>query len=102
MEKTILVCGRMFDGRADALLGPAEILIEGDTIAEIAETAGRPAGVRVIDLGDRTASPGFIDTHVHLCVDGLDLARQTLQSSTAKRVMVMGGCSRRRKGSQAR
>lgn len=84
MAKTILVCGRIFDGRADALRGPAEILIEGDTIAEIADTAGRPAGARVIDLGDHTVSPGFIDTHVHLCVDGLDLARQTLQGPTAK------------------
>ncbi len=69
MEKTILACGRMFDGRADALIGPTEILIEGDTIAEIAETTGRPAGVRVIDLSDHTASPGFIGTHVHPCVD---------------------------------
>lgn len=84
MAKTILVCGGLFDGRSDALLGPAEILIEGDTIAEIGETVGRQAGARVIDLGDRAVSPGFIDTHVHLCVDGLDLARQTLQCATAK------------------
>jgi imidazolonepropionase-like amidohydrolase len=84
MAKTILVCGGLFDGRSDALLGPAEILIEGDTIAEIGATVGRPAGARVIDLGDRTVSPGFIDTHVHLCVDGLDLAHQTLQCSTVK------------------
>lgn len=84
MAKTILICGRLFDGRSDVLLGPTEILIEGDTIAGIGETVGRPAGATVIDLGDRTASPGFIDTHVHLCVDGLDLARQTLQGSTAK------------------
>jgi imidazolonepropionase-like amidohydrolase len=84
MATTILVCGALFDGRSDALRGPAEILIEGDAIAEIGEAVGRPAGSRVIDLADRTVSPGFIDTHVHLCVDGLDLARQTLQGSTAK------------------
>ncbi len=84
MAKTILICGRLFDGRSDVLIGPTEILIEGDTIAGMGETVGRPAGATVIDLGDRTVSPGFIDTHVHLCVDGLDLARQTLQGSTAK------------------
>jgi imidazolonepropionase-like amidohydrolase len=29
-------------------------------------------------------SPAFIDTHVHLCADGLNLARLTLQCSPAK------------------
>jgi imidazolonepropionase-like amidohydrolase len=77
MPKTILVCGGVFDGLCKERLGPAEILIEGDTIAAIGDSVGRPAGAKVIDLSDRTASPGFIDTHVHLCVDGLDLARQS-------------------------
>lgn len=84
MTKTVLACGRLFDGLSDALLGPTEILLDGDTIAEVGATVGRPPGARVIDLSDRTVSPGFIDTHVHLCVDGLDLARQTLQCSTTK------------------
>ncbi len=84
MTKTILACGALFDGLSEALLGPAEILVDGDTIAEVGATVARPPGAQVIDLGDRTVSPGFIDTHVHLCIDGLDLARQTLQGSTAK------------------
>jgi imidazolonepropionase-like amidohydrolase len=45
---------------------------------------GRPPGARVIDLPERTVSPGFIDTHVHLTIDAADLALQTLQSSAAK------------------
>jgi imidazolonepropionase-like amidohydrolase len=84
MSKTVLICGKLFDGVGDALRGPTEILIEDDAIAEISESVGRPDGARVVDLGDRTVTPGFIDTHVHLCVDGLKLMQQTLQCSAVK------------------
>ena len=84
MAKTVIICGKLFDGLADKMLGPTEILIEGDTIVEVSGSVGRPGGANVLDLSDRTVSPGFIDTHVHLCVDGLNLARQTLQCSPAK------------------
>ena len=84
MAKTVIICGKLFDGLADKMLGPTEILIEGDTIVEVSGSVGRPGGANVLDLSDRTVSPGFIDTHVHLCVEGLNLARQTLQCSPAK------------------
>jgi imidazolonepropionase-like amidohydrolase len=84
MAKTVIICGKLFDGLGDKMLGPTEILIEGDTIIEVSGSVGRPGGANVLDLSDRTISPGFIDTHVHLCVDGLNLARQTLQCSPAK------------------
>jgi imidazolonepropionase-like amidohydrolase len=84
MAKTIVLCGKLFDGLSDTIRGPAEILIEDDAIAEVSNSVGRPGGAKVVDLSDRTVSPGFIDTHVHLCVDGLNLARQTLQCSPAK------------------
>jgi len=84
MAKTVIVCGKLFDGLSDTVRGPAEILIEDDSIAEVSNSVGRPSGAKVVDLSDRTVSPGFIDTHVHLCIDGLNLARQTLQCSPAK------------------
>jgi imidazolonepropionase-like amidohydrolase len=84
MSKTVVVCARLFDGLSDTLAGPSEILIEDDVIADVGQAVGRPASATVIDLGDRTATPGFIDAHVHLCLDGLNLQKQVLQCSAAK------------------
>jgi imidazolonepropionase-like amidohydrolase len=84
MNATVLVCGEVFDGTSDTLTGPAEILVEDDRIANIGGSVGRPPAARVIDLSERTVSPGFIDTHVHLTMDASNLAAQTLASSAAK------------------
>ena len=84
MSATVLVCGKTFDGSSEELTGPAEILIEGNHIASIGRSVNRPSGAQVIDLSDRTVTPGFIDTHVHLTMDAANLAQQTLQSSASK------------------
>jgi imidazolonepropionase-like amidohydrolase len=84
MSRFVLVCGDVFDGLSDALTGPAEILIESNRITKIEQSVGRPSGAQIIDLSERTVSPGFIDTHVHLTMDASNLALQTLQSSAAK------------------
>ncbi len=84
MSKTVLACARSFDGRSDTLSGPTEILIENDLIAAVGPAVGRPGSATLIDLGDRTVMPGFIDTHVHLCLDGLNLRQQILQCSATK------------------
>lgn len=80
----VLRCGRLFDGVADRLTGPVEILVQGQRIADIAPSVRRPLDAQVIDLSHHTASPGFIDCHVHLTMDAANLARQTLVSSAAK------------------
>jgi len=84
MSKTVLTCARSFDGSSDVLGGPTELLIEDDLIVDAGPSVGRPASATVIDLGDRTLMPGFIDTHVHLCLDGLHLKEQVLQCSATK------------------
>ena len=84
MTVSVLLCGNVFDGLSDGLTGPAEILIEGNRISRIDRSVGRPPGARIIDLSDRTVSPGFIDTHVHLTMDAANLPAQTLESSAAK------------------
>jgi imidazolonepropionase-like amidohydrolase len=84
MDALVLVCGKVFDGISDSLTDPAEILVRGNRIAQIGRSVERPPGARVIDLSERTVSPGFIDTHVHLTMDAANLALQTLESSAAK------------------
>lgn len=84
MRATVLVCGKIFDGTSEELTGPAEILVAGNRIESIGRSISRPPGTRVIDLSDRTVSPGFIDTHVHLTMDAAHLVQQTLESSASK------------------
>ncbi len=50
MTVLVLVCGKVFDGLSDARSGPAEILVEGNRIAKVERSVGRPSGARVIDL----------------------------------------------------
>jgi imidazolonepropionase-like amidohydrolase len=43
-------------------------VVRGDHIVSVG-TAAAPAGARVIDLGDATLLPGFIDAHTHLTLE---------------------------------
>lgn len=84
MSATVLICGSVFDGVSESLIGPSEILVEGNRISSIGRSVEKPPGARIIDLSARTVSPGFIDTHVHLTMDAANLAKQTLESSASK------------------
>src|SRR5947209_3712575 len=50
----------------------AYVVVRGERIASIEHKA--PAGARVIELGEATVLPGFIDCHVHLLFDWSDLS----------------------------
>jgi|SRR5207253_780771 len=84
MTAVVLMCGRVFDGVSDSLKSKTEILVQDKRITAVGSSVQRPPGAQVIDLSDRTVSPGFIDTHVHLAMDASNLAKQTLLSSASK------------------
>ena len=84
VSASVLVCGAVFDGISEELRGRTEILVREGLISEIGDSVDRSDGAKVIDLSERTVSPGFIDTHVHLTMDASTLAQQTLESSAAK------------------
>ena len=64
-EKTIVLkSARMFDGHQ--MRTPGLVVVTGALIAAAGPGAAQPAGAQVIDLGDATLSPGFIDAHTHL------------------------------------
>ena len=66
---TVIKANRIFDGRSEKLLTNSYIRIEGDRILGVGSATRLPAGSDVIDLGDATLSPGFIDAHTHLSWD---------------------------------
>jgi len=63
--RTVVRAARMLDVESGRLLRDARVLIERDRILAV-NPASVPANVPVIDLGDVTLLPGFIDTHTHL------------------------------------
>jgi imidazolonepropionase-like amidohydrolase len=90
VSTSVLVCGAVFDGVSGEVRGRAEILVRDGAIAEMGRSVSRPEGAGLVDLSDRTVSPGFIDTHVHLTMDASALAQQTLQSAATKALTGLG------------
>ena len=60
-----LKAARMFDAKSDQVTTNAVIVVQGNKIVSVGGGA-IPADAQVIDLGDATLLPGFIDSHVHL------------------------------------
>ena len=56
----------VFDGKNEALIENANVLIEGNLIKTVSTDAIEADGAKVIDGGGRTLMPGLIDAHVHL------------------------------------
>ena len=71
-ETVVLKAARMFDGRGEAVSSPAFVVVKGSRIEAVGSDSALPAGARVIDLGDATLLPGFIDAHVHLTGESSD------------------------------
>ena len=64
-----LKAARLFDGKSKALLTNAVVIVQGDKITDAGSNLAIPQGAQVIDLGDATLSPGFMDAHTHLTAD---------------------------------
>jgi imidazolonepropionase-like amidohydrolase len=69
---TAIRAARMFDGKSNTTIPDAVVIVEGTTIKAAGAHLAVPAGAKVIDLGDATILPGFIDAHTHLSDEGSD------------------------------
>ena len=69
-DQTIaLKAARLFDGKSNALVQNGVVIVQGDKIVDAGSNLPIPSGAQVIDLGDATLSPGFMDAHTHLTAD---------------------------------
>lgn len=64
----VLKAARLIDGTGAAAISNAVIVIDDNRIAAVgpASSVNVPANAKIIDLGDVTLLPGFIDAHTHL------------------------------------
>jgi len=104
-EKTyVLKAARLFDGKSDSPVVPGLIVVTGGKIVAIGASAKVSPGAEVIDLGDATLLPGFIDAHTHLTFPYSDdykqeelnrlqktVAERALDASVNARVTLMAG-----------
>jgi imidazolonepropionase-like amidohydrolase len=65
----VLKAARLFDGKSKTLVTNAVVVVQGDKIVDAGSNLPIPQNAQVIDLGDATLSPGFIDAHTHLTFD---------------------------------
>src|SRR5436190_5774213 len=68
-QSIALKAARMFDGKSNALAQNAVVIVLGDKIVDAGSNLPTPNDAQVIDLGDATLSPGFMDAHTHLTLD---------------------------------
>ncbi len=66
--RTVIRAARVFDGVSDGYRERADIVIEDGIIVAIEDQAPRSDAI-VIDLGDITVLPGYVDAHAALPVD---------------------------------
>src|SRR5437588_3887603 len=84
----VLHAARLLDVKSGRLVKPAEILVQGNRIAEVGSTVKHPAGAEVIDLGDQTLLPGLIDAHIHLFLHPGAEDLQTVKESVPERTIM--------------
>ena len=68
-EPIALKAARLFDGKSNALLQNAVVIVQGDKIVDAGSNLPIPSGAQLVDLGDATLAPGFMDAHTHLTAD---------------------------------
>jgi imidazolonepropionase-like amidohydrolase len=65
----VLKAERMFDGKSKALVQNGVVIVHGNAIVDVGSNLPTPSGAQVVDLGDATLAPGFMDAHTHLTLD---------------------------------
>src|SRR5947207_654001 len=79
-DKTVVLkAARLFDGKSKALVQNGVVIVQGNKIVDAGSNLPAPTDAQVIDLGDATLSPGFMDGHTHLAHDYTDYKRERME-----------------------
>jgi len=65
----VLKAARLFDGKSKTLAQNGVVIVQGNKIVDAGSNLPTPTDAQVIELGDATLSPGFMDGHTHLTLD---------------------------------
>jgi imidazolonepropionase-like amidohydrolase len=65
----VLKAARLFDGKSDRLTTPGYVVVRGAWIEAVGAAVKVPENAQIIDLGDSTLLPGFMDAHTHVTED---------------------------------
>src|SRR3989454_3296341 len=104
-DQTIaLKAARLFDGKSNAFVQNAVVIVQGDKIVDAGSNLPIPSGAEIIDLGDATLAPGFMDAHTHLTADfsgnynerrlqqlDLNVSEQAIRATTFARATIEAG-----------
>jgi imidazolonepropionase-like amidohydrolase len=101
---TVLRAAHMWDAHSSTAVTNGVIVIENGKISKVGSGIDTPANAKVIDLGDVTLLPGFIDLHTHTTSEmgqnflqtfyenlRLSVPEETLQASVFARRMLDAG-----------
>src|SRR5712691_9607266 len=82
-DQTIVIkAARLFDGKSNTLVQNGVVIVQGDKIVDVGSNLPAPEGAQVIDLGDATLSPGFMDAHTHITLDFTDFNKRRMEELT--------------------
>lgn len=70
LPQTLFTNVNVYDGVTPELMMGANVLVEGNLIAEVSADPIEAEGATIIDGGGRTLTPGLMDTHVHMQLVG--------------------------------
>ena len=69
--KKVLRCGTLFSAQDKTVKKDMAVVVDGEKIAEVMPWASfTGTDVEVIDLSDKFVTPGLIDMHAHVVMDG--------------------------------
>ncbi|SCJ29342.1 dihydroorotase [uncultured Flavonifractor sp.] len=88
MRTTLIRCGKLFDGIREELQPGMEILVKDNRIEMVGKKLPVGEECRVVDLSDKTVTPGMIDAHVHAdAFDNDKMFMETIFASSTYRAL---------------